>query len=151
MLGLVAIIVIFIFIGLIYLMFAGKPDQGSLTRDITQVGKAQNILDSFVQITPCYATLPYEQMDNLIKECYTSAGSSTACGEPCKDYIAQTMDEMVKAYNPDLKYEFKILIQEEEFLSQGACPAATKEERVATENMPAGKDILTLKITYCIQ
>lgn len=148
--GLLTIVVLFIFIGLIYIMLAGKADKGSLTRDIVQYEKVQNLLDAFIQITPCYTKVPYDQMETIIKDCHTSAGSATICGKPCKDFIMEEMGNIMKAYNPKQDYEFKILKNKEVFITHGGCPE-TAETRAGSINLPSGRDILTLRLTYCIK
>lgn len=145
--GLLTIVVLFIFIGLIYIMLAGKADKGSLTTDVVQYEKVQNLLSSFIQITPCYVKTPYDQMETIIKDCYASDGSATICGKPCKDLITEEMDSMMKAYNPKQAYEFKILKGKEAFITQGGCPADS-ETRVGSITL--SRD-LALRLTYCIK
>jgi hypothetical protein len=170
--GLLTIVVLFIFIGLIYIMLAGKADKGSLTQDIVQYEKVQNLLSSFIQITPCYTKVPYDQMSTIIKDCYASDGSATICGKPCKDFITAEMDSMMKAYNPKQAYEFKILKGKEEFISKKKCPSTAgtgddccscpccccdklKETCPTNIETRAGSiDLsrdLTLRLTYCIK
>lgn len=148
--GLLTIIVLFIFLGLIYIMLTGKSDQGSLTRDVVQYEKVQSLLDVFVQLTPCYTKMPYDQMDTIIKDCSTSAGSATVCGKPCKDLIIEELKNVMEAYNPKQDYQFKILKGKEEFLSQGTCPS-TAETRAGSITLTTGRDIITLRLTYCIK
>ncbi|MBM3199879.1 hypothetical protein FJZ53_02990 [Candidatus Woesearchaeota archaeon] len=143
--GLLTIVVLFIFIGLIYIMLAGKADKGSLTRDVVQSEKVQSLLSSFMQLTPCYSKVPYDQMDVIIKECYTSSGG-LVCGEPCKEFIIAEMDDVMKAYNPRQEYEFKILKGKEEFISKGGCTGAS-ETKAGSVDL---RDI-TIRLTYCIK
>lgn len=144
--GLLVIVILFVFAGLIYLMFAGKTEE-PMTRDITQLGKAQQMLDAFMQITPCYMTTPYEQMDKIIKDCYTSEGD--ICGQDCKELIKNTLKDLMEAYNQKQKYEFKIMEDGETFLSEGNC--LTADKKVTTERLAAGTQTLTLKLTYCME
>lgn len=145
--GLLTIVVLFIFLGLIYIMLAGKSDKGSLTTDVVQYEKVQNLLSSFIQITPCYTKVPYDQISTIIKDCYTSDGSATICGKPCKDFIIGEMDNMMKAYNPKQAYEFKILKGKEAFITQGICPA---DAETRAGSIDLSRD-LTLRLTYCIK
>lgn len=145
--GLLTIVVLFIFIGLIYVILAGKADKGSLTQDVVQYEKVQNLLSSFIQITPCYSQMPYDQMSTIIKDCYTSAGTNTVCGKPCKDFIIGEMDNMMKAYDPKQEYEFKILKGQEAFITNGVCPE-TAETRAGSIDL--SRD-LALRLTYCIK
>jgi len=149
--GLLVIVILFIFGGLIYIMFAGDEDP-RLTRDITQTGKVQNMLDSYLQITPCFTEMPLEQMDTIIKECYS--GKETVCGENCKEFIQWNLEDLMDAYNPRQSYQFAIKEEDEDdFIKIGTCitDSTTKETKVATERIVAGRDVLTVKLIYCYQ
>lgn len=149
--GLMVIVILFVFVGLIYIMFAGKGDQGRLTEDVTQTGKVQNMLDAFVQLTPCYEKTPFDQMDEIIKECYTSAGTDIVCEKNCKTFITDTLDELMKAYNDKQSYEFYILEPDKtEFIEAEQKCLGTAETRAATDRVLAGGQALTLKLVYCI-
>ena len=101
------------------------------------------MLDAFTQITPCHKEISKDQMDKVIKKCCT--GTETICGQDCKELILETLDNMMKAYNPRQEYEFKI-IGHEEFISKGKCLADTK---AATQRIVAGRQVLTVKLIYC--
>jgi len=144
--GLMVIVILFIFVGLIYIMFAGKEDTGSLTRDVTQSVKVQNMLDSYTQFTPCYTELPYPQMREVIMDCYTS-GEKT-CGEDCETLITETLDDMIKAYSSSQEYQFIIRDpKKEEFIIVGEeCPG---EAKAATALIVVGGQSLTLNLIFC--
>ncbi len=149
--GLLTIVVLFIFIGLIYVMLTGKEEPGSLARDVVQYEQVENFLDAFVQLTPCYVETPYPQMETIIKDCYASEGMDTVCGKPCKDFINEEFENVMTAYNPKQAYEFKILKGKEEFISQNnpseGCPE-TAETRAGSIVLSRE---LTLRLTYCIK
>ena len=147
--GLLVIVILFIFGGLIYMMFSGGEDS-RLTRDIRQTGKVQNMLDSYLQVTPCYIEKPYEQMDTIIKGCYS--GKETVCGENCKDFIQENLEDLMEVYNPRQSYQFNIKEEgEDDFISIGTCMTdpTTQSTKVATERIVAGRDVLTVKLIYC--
>ena len=150
--GLMVIVILFIFGGMIYIMFAGKTDEGSITRDITQSTKVQNMLDAFIQITPCHTKIPFDQMDKIIKNCYISEGKDLICGIECKKLIEDTLETMIKEYNSKQKYYFKILDKKsEEFIKiNEKCPPTAKTTPTATERILAAGETLSLKLTYCI-
>jgi len=146
--GLMVIVILFIFGGMIYIMFAGKGETGSLTRDVTQVGKVQNMQDTFMQITPCYAEKPVEQMSDLIKKCYT--GTETICGIECKEYITDTLNSLIKAYNPKQDYIFSVKgPNDEEFINTGECEPTADRRAATPERILAGKEVLIVKLMYC--
>jgi len=148
--GLLVIVILFIFVGLIYVMLTGKSDDESLTRDVVHTGKVQNFLDAFVQVTPCYTKIPFEQMSTVIKNCYISDGEESICGKNCKDLITDTLEAAMEEYNAKQEYEFKIIsADEEEFISIGGC-TDTISTPTATERIIAGQAI-TLRMTYCMK
>ena len=109
------------------------------------------MLDSFTQISPCHIKTPFDQMDTIIKDCYVSEGTKLTCGIECKKVITDTLEEMIKAYNPRQEYNFKILDKNgAEFIKKGnQCPTTAKTTPTATERILAAGQTLTLKLTYC--
>ena len=49
--GLMVLVILFIFVGLIYIMFSGESEE-SITRDVKQTAKVKNLLKAYTQITP---------------------------------------------------------------------------------------------------
>ena len=58
----------------------------------------------------------------------------------------------MEVYNPKQAYQFKITEEgKDPFIGWGTCAAepTTKETKVATERIVAGRDVLTVKLIYC--
>lgn len=150
--GLMVIVILFIFVGLIYVMFAGRGEQAPLTREVTQAAKVQNMLDAFVQVTPCFTEMPYKQMSEIISECCVDREcDKIICGEDCQELITTTLDEMMGAYVQYQEYEFRIQDSDKEFLSHFSSEECTGDTKAATDRVLAGSQVLTLKLVYCEQ
>jgi len=146
--GLLAIVVMFIFGGLLYIMFAAKGGSEPLTRDVVQYEKVESLLDSFVQLTPCYDKVPYDNIETIIKRCHPE-GDAEFCGKNCKDVIKDEFKGVVNAYDPNKEYEFRISKGNIEFLSLGICPPKA-DKRVGNLKFTDDMDTLTLQMAYCI-
>lgn len=147
-LGLVVIIVLFVFGGLIYLMISSKPPDTSLA-ETRQSSEISNLLTSMLKVTPC-ESLPDDSLADIINSCYLFGGSSDYCGNPsCKDYIKDSVRSMVRAYDSGLQYSFDVKAGTSSFISDGSC---TLPKRMAADTvMPFGTTSLKVSLVACVK
>lgn len=143
--GLVAIVIIFILGGLMYLFFSSTPPDTSMaeTRESAETG---NLLNAIMKTTPCKED--GEQLSMIIQECYSYNGNKDYCGEPeCKKYIKEVVDNITKAYNNKIMYIFDVRNGETTFISQETCN--TTKKMVANTLIRYGKTTLKASLTGC--
>lgn len=142
--GLVVIVVLFIFGGLIYLFFVSRPPDTSLA-EVRQSSEVSNLLNSLMKLTPCEDTS--DSLSNIIQTCYLFNGNRDYCQNPdCKDYIENVVINSLKAYNPSLQYTFEVK-DPSQFISYGTCSFPKK--MVADSSMRTGSTILKVVLTVC--
>ena len=145
--GLVVIVILFIFIGLIYLMFSGDEgeDPNVLIRESTAV---QNLIGAYAKITPCSEIMPPMPMEKIISECYGNPNLEF-CGKPCQDTIKDVMAETVASYSPNVTYAFEVYdLDNKTFVSSGTC---SKKEpgNVGKKYVTSGKVRLEAWLKIC--
>jgi hypothetical protein len=146
--GLVVIVVLFVFGGLIYLTFASKPPDNSMA-ETRESGDVANLLNSLMKLTPCDSTT--DSLDEIIKNCYISSGASDYCENPsCKDYIGSTVLNATKAYRQGTNYTFIIKdYTSVPFISQGSCSLPKK---MSTDSkILVGNKRLIVYLIACLQ
>lgn len=145
--GLVVIVVLFIFGGLIYLFFISGPKDTSLP-EVRQSAEVSNLLNAIMKMTPCESSS--DSFDDIIHNCFIALGSMDVCGVGCKDYINQTFVNVTHAYSPSGQYYYIIKEQSgSEFLKGGNC---TLPRRMAAEStIRVGTKILKVGLSGCYQ
>ncbi|MEM4244793.1 MAG: hypothetical protein QXR60_01130 [Candidatus Nanoarchaeia archaeon] len=149
MVGLVIIVVLLIFGGLIYLWFKSIPPDKSLA-ETRQSSEVKNLLDSMMKVTPCPDT--EDSLDDIILNgCYLFNGNREYCGNPdCKNYIMDVVSNVTKSYNPKWQYVFNVTDPTgKPFISQGSC---TLTKRMASDTtIRVGNKVLTVKLVACME
>ncbi len=145
-LGLVVIIVLFIFGGLLYVVFSSKPADMSLpeTRESAEVA---SLLNSVMKLTPCEDT--YDSLDEIIKNCYIANGNSDYCNNAsCKDYISNVVRGVTSSYDSNTQYMFNVTESSgRPFMSGGMCN--TSKRMAADSSIRVGNKVLRAVLTAC--
>lgn len=145
LLGLVAIVILFIFGGLIYLFFSSAPPDKSMaeTRESAETG---NLLNTIMKTTPCKES--EDSISLIIQECYSYNGNKDYCGNAeCKQYIREAVNNITKAYSNKITYTFEVKTGETTFINQGTCNLTKK--MVANTLIKHGKITLKASLTGC--
>jgi len=144
-LGLVVIVVLFILGGLIYLFFASKPPDTSLS-ETRESAEVSNLLDSMMKLNPCVSTS--DSFSDILKSCYLYSGNSDYCGTPlCKDYIADVFHNVTRAYNSQAQYSFVVAAPGATFISDGSCDLPRKMS--SDRALRFGSSSLHVILTVC--
>ncbi len=147
MLGLLVIVVLFIFGGLIYLFFLQKPVDTSLP-DLRQSAEVSNLLNTMMKVTPCEDLS--DTLEDVIVTCYMFSGNRDYCGNPdCKAYIKEVVANVTRSYNSGWQYSFEIKEGSSLFLSDGSC--SLPKRMAAHANVRFGKTSLLINLLVCLK
>ncbi|MFH1331805.1 MAG: hypothetical protein ABIH63_00790 [archaeon] len=145
-LGLVVIVVLFIFGGLIYIFFMSRPADTSMP-ETRQSAEVSNLLNTMMKVTPC-TDKPSDTLEDIIQNCYLFSGNSDYCGNPsCKSYVNEVVGNVTKAYNRNWLYYFEINQSNKVFISQGSCNLPDK--MFANTIVKFGKTSLPVTFVVC--
>ena len=108
--GLLVIVIILIFMGLVYLGFSNIADSGSLASERSSI-EVENALKAVLRVN--LPDFEDKTLEDLIVEC----GEEYGCND--LDYAIETLFSSI--LKPGTNFEFSSYREEEEFYAQGTC------------------------------
>jgi hypothetical protein len=143
--GLVVIIVLFIFGGLIYLFFISGPQDTTLP-EVRESAEVSNLLNAIMKMTPCNTTTA--TLYDIVHDCFLANGNMDVCAKGCKDFINMTFSGVFKVYSPSGQFEYTIKeVSKPDFLKGGSC---TFNRRMAAEtNVKIGSKSIKVGLLGC--
>ena len=143
--GLVVIVILFIFGGLIYLFFISGPEDTTLP-EVRESAEVSNLLNAIMKMTPCQTTSA--SFYDIVHDCFLANGNMDICELGCKDYINKTFANVTRAYSSSGQFQYTIKeVSKPEFLKEGNC---TFTRRMAAEsNVKIGSKSIKVGLIGC--
>lgn len=150
-LGLVVIVILFVFGGLIYLYFAVQDNQSQPLAETRQSSEVNQLLNTMMTITPCNITSD-SFSEIIVNSCYLFNGNHDYCGNPsCKDYIKGVVRDVMKAYNPSWEYSFTITEPSGAVFITQSTPCTQVKRMSGTTKVVLGNKWLNTTLMVCLK